>query len=254
MTAVLLTLLIAALAAVAGYAVLHLWNRAAVPTTEEWQLLSPPESTRPPPVELRLGEARVAADASAKPAAARIRAPVRLQLTAEGGGGVGVGIVDGHSGALLAWQSIEDGERAAELRVPPGEHFAVVAERRDRASVSYLHRVPVTVGEGAEPATATLDPRRHRLSVALEWPALPPATVPLLVAELRRSDDPGWSPGRRGGAAVPLAAGATGAQATLELGAGRYQLLLDGVAVDDGGVLEFSVPEDAAVTARCTPR
>lgn len=163
----------------------------------------------------------------------------------------GVGVLDGESHTLLAWQALPAPAATQRLRfdgLPAGTHVIVLAER-ERGRYAYSTRTVATI-EADRTTAVTLD--AHRQAITLDV-TLPAQLQPLAAPSLVRSDDPRWhaepievprSVANRLSITLPL------------LGAGDYRLSLDGLAFEnsDDGTLALQVPGPAQITTAAVPR
>jgi hypothetical protein len=203
-----IALAMAALVATAAYAALHAWRREPVPTAAAapWP---PPPAELPGLAELPavVTPPLAAAAAFAGRSVPRTTAPVELTLRGNPPPGAGVGIVDGRSGALLAWQPLPSAAPAppgsvAFAAIPEGMHWAVLAVDRAAARYAYFARTGIEVashpaGSGSAAngaaARAELGAEVFGVVVELSWPRRPGAPQPILAWRLSREDDRDWS-------------------------------------------------------------
>ena len=264
LTTAVLMLALAVLALTAGYAVLHIWNRASVPTATRVSELPAPERANAIGVDLPLETVRLAAPASAstnalpRPTGA---AALTLRRTGASPPALGIGIVDGKSGALLGWHELEQDESGllALTAVPSGNHWAVLASDRATARFSYLARTPIKLAaENQQVAgSCVLDGTLYDTTVELSWPAAADRAPPIVVASLGRADDPLWSyRGHDKATMTLLETTPTGAKVVFHLGTGRYTLQFDGaeIAPEQQALLAFEVPGTQQISLRCRNR
>lgn len=190
----------------------------------------------------------------ASPLGALGNGAARVTGTLPNGSGVAAAVLSPRSGAVLAWRPLDTAELPATLRfaeLPTGDLWLVLTHSRNGARYSYLQRTALTVDPAGEAEPAHLDLTLHPVRVSVAWaessgiaPRRPP---PLVLADVRRPDDPDWVAPEPGPLLTPQADG--GLTATLTLAPGTYRITLDGVSpTSEAPTREVTVPDELEVS------
>lgn len=174
--------------------------------------------------------------------------------------GAVVGILDAATGAHLAHTTLASQKLPHEVRfanVPEGEHWAVLARNESELRYAYLNRSRLRPrGKASDHRTATLRGQVHDLLVELKDPTRLRQNESDAVSRggpviLRRPDDPHWryrEPKATNDSAWLLLTDDAGQIRLRQLGAGRYLLCVEGFQRAGGAAATGLLPEWLPVT------
>ncbi len=231
--------------AVGGYALLLAARRGPPPVADAPGTAPRAETPAAPD---RLPRRPSVVPASAELAPVMPQADVELTIELDGdlaalGPRAGVAVLDGFSGAQLAWLPLrgddDQARRRLSTRVPRGSHHLHLAADPELQRHAFWTATTVIADPATAPCAAQLSAARHPVTFECRRGDAP---APDLLLEIGRPDAPHWRLAAAAGALqVTDAEGRLG----LALAPGRYTVRVVG---DDAAPLRFEVPAPAPVT------